>query len=99
MAIKFSVSANLSNFRKKTQRMQTSLQQLPKEAADYFRSITPIRSGNARRRTQLKGRTIDANYPYAQRLDEGYSDQAPQGMTEPTTKWIQRRLREIEQGK
>jgi hypothetical protein len=99
VAIKFTVKTDLRDFRKKTQRMQTSLQQLPKEAADHFRSITPIRSGNARRRTQLRGQTIAADYPYAERLDQGYSDQAPQGMTEPTTKWIQRRLREIERGK
>lgn len=40
--------------------------------------------GNARRKTTLKNNTIDANYPYAKRLDEGYSSQAPDGMTEPT---------------
>jgi hypothetical protein len=40
--------------------------------------------GNARRKTVLKGNEIQANYPYAQRLEEGYSSQAPNGMTEPT---------------
>lgn len=49
-----------------------------------FVKNTPIRSGNARRKTKKSGNTIDANYPYAQRLEEGYSKQAPQGMTEPT---------------
>jgi hypothetical protein len=49
-----------------------------------FVKNTPIRSGNARRKTRLQGNTIDAAYPYAQRLEEGYSKQAPKGMTEPT---------------
>lgn len=49
-----------------------------------FVKNTPIRSGNARRKTKKTGNTIDANYPYAQRLEDGYSKQAPQGMTEPT---------------
>lgn len=40
--------------------------------------------GNARRSTNKSGNTIDANYAYAQRLEEGYSKQAPKGMTEPT---------------
>lgn len=45
---------------------------------------TPIRSGNARRKTRKGAGTIDANYAYAQRLEEGWSKQAPNGMTEPT---------------
>lgn len=44
--------------------------------------------GNARRKTVLKNNTIDANYPYAKRLEEGYSSQAPKGMTEPTLEEI-----------
>ena len=44
--------------------------------------------GNARRKTQLRGNEIQANYPYAQRLEEGYSTQAPKGMTEPTIEEI-----------
>lgn len=40
--------------------------------------------GNAKRNTKKSGNMIDADYPYAQRLEEGYSKQAPQGMTEPT---------------
>jgi hypothetical protein len=67
---------------------------IPKEAYDYFVSITPKDKGNARRSTQLKGNTIHANYPYAQKLDEGYSKQAPKGMTEPTGKFIERITRQ-----
>ncbi len=44
--------------------------------------------GNARHKTKLRSNEIDANYPYAKRLDEGYSSQAPNGMTEPTLQEI-----------
>lgn len=72
------------------------LQALPVQALDEFVDLTPIRSGNARRNTRLRNRdTISANYPYAQRLDQGYSRQAPQGMTRPWERWIANRLRQI----
>jgi hypothetical protein len=57
---------------------------LAEEGFRYFRAITPIRSGNARSRTSLSGDTIYADYPYATRLDNGYSRQAPAGMSKPT---------------
>ena len=57
-----------------------------KSAYDYFVSVTPRRSGNARRNTRLKDTTIDANYNYASDLDDGNSKQAPAGMSEPTIK-------------
>lgn len=53
-----------------------------------FYKNTPVRSGNARRNTNLKRDEIQANYPYATRLDEGYSKQSPKGMTDPTIKWL-----------
>jgi hypothetical protein len=58
-----------------------------------FYSNTPIRSGNARRNTDLRKDEIQANYPYAGRLDEGYSRQSPKGMVEPTIKWLQNYLK------
>lgn len=60
---------------------------------EYFREITPRRSGNARRRTVVSPRQIQARYPYAARLDSGYSRQAPQGMTQPAWRYFQNRLR------
>jgi hypothetical protein len=68
---------------------------LPKEAYNYFKDITPERSGNAKRRTRLSGDTIRADYPYAQRLDDGYSRQAPRGMVEPTEKWLAKKVKQI----
>jgi len=65
---------------------------LPKEAYDVFRDNTPVRSGNAYRRTTLRGNTISANYPYAEKLDEGYSQLKPNGMTVPTEKFLQKRI-------
>lgn len=74
-------------------RIQRDLGVLPQQAFDFWVKTTPIRSGNARRRTRLRGNVIDANYPYAVPLDQGSSSQAPQGMTGPTEKFIQQQLR------
>jgi hypothetical protein len=68
---------------------------LPKEAYDYFVDSTPIRTGNARNKTRLRGSTIDANYAYAERLDEGYSRQSPKGMTGPTEKFLEKRINDL----
>jgi hypothetical protein len=68
---------------------------LPREAYDVFRKNTPYRSGNAFRNTTLRGNTIDANYPYAERLDDGYSQLRPQGMTEPTEKFLEKRINDL----
>lgn len=62
---------------------------MAKGAHQVFQANTPIRSGNARRHTSVYDDTISADYPYATRLDEGYSKQKPAGMTKPTIKWLQ----------
>jgi len=79
----------------KLNRKNKALRKVPSESYDYFKSITPIRSGNARRKTRLQGQTIKADYPYASRLDEGHSKQAPQGMSEPTIKFIKNLISDI----
>jgi hypothetical protein len=77
-------------------RIQSELAKLPAEAFNVFVKTTPKRTGNARRRTRLQSnRTIVANYAYADRLDQGASRQAPQGMSKPTKKYIQQRLNKI----
>ena len=63
--------------------------QLTDVAYPVFVANTPIRTGNARRRTVKGTDEIDANYPYAQRLDNGWSRQSPQGMTKPTIAAVQ----------
>jgi hypothetical protein len=69
-------------------------EKLAQEAYDYFRDITPRRTGNARSKTRRVNNEIRADYPYAQRLDNGYSPQAPSGMTEPTIKYIQEYIKQ-----
>jgi hypothetical protein len=61
-----------------------------KDATPFMKSKTPIRSGNARRNTKQKNKTtILADYAYADRLDTGWSDQAPGGFTDPTIEYIE----------
>lgn len=81
----------------------TTPKQLAKVAFAYFRdgsresSVqgdgkfkgTPVDTGRARKSTVLRDNEIQAQYPYAQRLDKGYSKQAPDGMTKPTEKYIE----------
>ena len=55
-----------------------------KEAFKFYKNETPVRSGNARNNTKLRSKQIKSGYAYAGRLDEGWSTQAPNGMTEPT---------------
>ena len=64
-------------------------------AYPVFVSATPRRSGNAQSQTTLKGSVIDANYPYAKRLDEGYSKLKPEGMTKPTEKWFKQYINKV----
>lgn len=101
----------LSNTLKK---IQSKIDQLPIESHKEFVQLTPIgdpnrwqtpykprnyKPGNARRNTTLKGNTIAANYPYAKRLDTGYSSQAPKGMVQPFLVWLRKRVKQIVAGK
>lgn len=90
------------SIKKTNDRMSSSLtniqRQLPRiiqQSYKFFVNVTPKDSGNARRKTKLKGDTIEARYAYARRLDEGYSKQAPKGMVAPTMKFFERLLRRI----
>lgn len=70
-------------------------EQLAKEGFEVFLPETPIKLGNARRKTKLKGSDIHADYPYAGRLDEGYSKQSPEGMIKPTVEHVQQYIRDV----
>ncbi len=59
------------------------------EGAKFMRSITPVQSGNARRNTNSNGNMIEASYPYAKRLDEGWSQQNQIGLIDPTIKHLE----------
>ena len=79
--------------------IQDKLAFVPYDAYQVFWRNTPKRTGNARRNTKLVKETIEANYDYAQRLDEGYSRQSPQGMTKPTEVFIKQTLNKIFKGR
>lgn len=79
----------------KLNQIQNELAALVKGAYQEFIKYTPVRSGNARRKTRLVGQVIKARYPYALRLDKGYSRQSPKGMSQPTRDYIYKRVREI----
>lgn len=83
------MKANIKPFETLKKRTEAEFAKIPPAALDYFVKETPVRSGNARRNTQLQGTQIQANYAYAERLNTGYSRQAPQGMTDPTERYIE----------
>jgi hypothetical protein len=71
---------------------------MAKEGFNHFRKITPFKTGNAKRNTFLNKDTIEATYPYARRLDEGYSPQARDGMTKPTEAYVQEWVKKQSKG-
>jgi hypothetical protein len=77
---------------------QITAEAMAKEGHNYFRKVTPLRTGNAKRNTILNKDTIEANYPYARRLDEGYSPQARNGMTSPTIAYVQEWVKKQSKG-
>ena len=76
-------------------RINKALDKLPKEAHKVFKDETPIKTGNAKRRTRLQGEVIKADYNYATELDAGKSRQAPAGMSKPTEEYITKRVKAI----
>ena len=72
--------------------------ELPKAAHKYFREITPIDTGNARRKTKRRGHVIVANYKYATQLDKGRSKQAVYGMSGPTTAYLNKLVKKVIEG-
>lgn len=75
--------------------IKKKLQAVPQQSLDQYKQLTPIRSGNARRKTRLANDTIVGDYPYAERLDNGWSKQAPDGMTVPFERWLRRKMKSI----
>lgn len=99
-----SIKLTVNNMTSSLKRIQKRLDKVPQEAHKEFVKNTPVKSGNARRSTKLKGKTIEANYPYAQVLDKGRhmtnrgmrgSEQSPEGMTKPTMEFIEKRINQI----
>jgi hypothetical protein len=92
-----SLKLQKDNITSSINKIQRGLSTVTRETHKFWVRSTPKDQGNARSKTVLRGNTIEANYPYARRLDEGYSKQAPQGMSRPSgtffTRLINRLLR------
>lgn len=76
---------------------------IAREAFKKFKDVTPVKTGNAKRSTKLSGNQINADYGYANVLDKGRhmtrrgmrgSEQAPQGMTQPTIDHIRQYVKQ-----
>lgn len=80
---------------KKLSKKQAELKKIPSKFYDFFLKTTPKDTGNARRRTRLVSDTIHADYPYAGRLNRGWSRQAPDGMVRPAIKYIRQLINKI----
>jgi hypothetical protein len=94
--IDVNVKLNVQPLARATRRQIRQIEALPARATEYFKAQTPIKTGNARRNTSLKdGDTIHADYAYAQRLDEGWSQKSPLGMTKPTERWVRDQFKKI----
>ena len=83
---------NLRDFDRLIQRAGAIPDQVLDDAYKFFLKQTPIRTGNARANTYKTQDSIEADYPYAQRLDTGWSRQSPEGMTGPTEQYIEQTL-------
>lgn len=77
---------------RKLQEKEIKLDQVTEDVFQFFKSHTPIKTGNARKRTVLKNDTIVADYAYAKPLDQGRSKQAPDGMSKPTAAYFKKRI-------
>ena len=96
----FSVSVSF-NTKKATSGLKKSIDQavrliatdLHKALRNKFGKITPVRSGRARDSWKLRKKSksnyeVSNKVPYIERLDAGYSKQAPKGMTRPSLREV-----------
>lgn len=89
--IKISMKQTSNGIGLRLNQLSKDLNQLPADATKKMKELTPIDTGNARRKTQLKNKTtIAAAYGYATALDQGHSKQAPIGMTKPLFVWLKK---------
>ena len=74
------------------------VRQVSTDLFNTIKQITPVRSGRAKRGWRLRKERkysyeVSNRVPYIDRLDEGYSKQAPRGMTRPATREVLNRAR------
>lgn len=84
---------DLTQFNRQMSKALFALNDLPEFAQESMKSNTPIRTGNARRNTNLRGNKVVADYAYAQRLEDNWSPQTRgQGIIAPTEQDIQKEV-------
>lgn len=95
--IKMDIKVDATKARNKFEAMYEIPLDIIQAGYDTFKKVTPYNSGNAYRNTRLDERELEiqANYPYAERLDKGWSKQAPQGMVKPSQKEMKRTSKKI----
>lgn len=62
-----------------SQAVDSVIQRLVPELQSQIRSRTPIDTGQARRGWQTRKNIVENRVPYIERLEKGYSRQAPSG--------------------
>lgn len=94
--IGLSIKIDARGLKSKLKRWTSQVEQLPERALAKFIKNTPIDTGNARRNTVLQSKnTIKGDYPYSGKLEGGWSKQAPDGMVNPTTEWLEKEFYRI----
>lgn len=86
---------NDNDFQKMLRDIDSNIKKAWQTSGTFFKNTTPVRTGLARSRTRTVGEKISANYGYAGRLDEGYSGQAPNGMSNPTIDYFDKQVDNI----
>ena len=84
-----------NNIDKRVAKLQKEFGNIVGEAHKKFVEVTPIDTGNARSKTDLRGNEIQANYDYSVRLQNGYSRQAPNGMRDETIDHVRNIIKKI----
>ena len=75
---------------------QLDQRKLLDEGYRVFKDVTPIDQGNAKRSTRKQGSdSIHADYAYAKRLNQGWSNQARDGMAKPTVEHLQKYIKSV----
>lgn len=87
--MKLEIEFDTKDFQKTMRELGYIVDRNWRAAGNQFRQITPRRSGNARSKSNYNSSEIRGDYPYAARLDEGYSKQAPNGMSEPALRYFE----------
>ena len=84
------IKIDTKDFNKLVKQLDAMPAKVMRLAEPQAKRNTPKDTGNARRRTNRSGSLkILSNYDYAGRLDDGYSQQARKGFTDPTIDFIE----------